>query len=210
MPRAQSEDALSEDHSKLADELLSDLEQVEKELGRNGHQTWRRAWCRALFAFIEGDLAYAKRLRLLTDYWILDESAELGLQDTKLITTRNGGSRHVKAYMPLKDAIRATIDAFAAHSGAQPPVPHDDPGWAKLADCITIRNRVVHPKTFTDLMISDDEMRLLHGVALWYLDAMTLAQQLYASAQLRRLRARLKRAKQYYRRQPPDQDMPAK
>ena len=191
---------MSDDDDLLFEELAADVALLEKQIRLEDAQVWRRSWCRAIFAWIEGELASAKALRLTHDYWILEEEQELAVRDLRRVAAGTHAEKVRTAFLPLVDAAKLTVQAYAAHSGGPNPIAPDDPAWLKLATAVKIRNRVVHPKRHADLHMSDDEARLLQDASSWFFTSLLSVQDLYFRAEAHRLRARTKRATRYFRR----------
>jgi len=199
---------MPDDDDLLFEELAADVELLQGQIRFEDAQVWRRAWCRALFALIEGELASAKELRLTHDYWILEEEQELAMRDLRRVGRDDGSGDLRILFLPLVDAAKLTIQAYAVYSAAPNPIAMDDPAWLKLAAAAKIRNRIVHPKRHADLHLSDDEIRLMEDASGWFLASLLSVQDLYLRAEAHRLHARAKRARTALRRKRKPSDIP--
>lgn len=134
-------------------------------------QPWRRAYIRALFAYIEG-ITYRMKAQAFSAYTaggaqytreelaiILEES--YSLNDKGEVVTRS-------IFNSTHKNVRFAFNMYARAWGVIFILDCSDHKWASFKKAIGIRNRVTHPKTLADLNVSDEDMQILREGAYWY------------------------------------------
>ena len=156
---------------KLAAVLVADLDEATPDLTSDRH---RRAFVRAVFAYVEGTLSGLKGI--LVEYGDLFGSqfsvGEAALLAEEAYGLKEDGSiRVTQSFLRVAENIRFTLALAAKVSGSPTSVRYDDEGWAGFKESIRIRNRLMHPRSVADLMLSDAEMVAVHNARAWYKNA---------------------------------------
>jgi hypothetical protein len=131
------------------------------------HQATRRTWVRTFCSQLEA-FAYATKqmvadLHGLPFVQLTDEDFAF-LRETAM--TRNGGAKKPR-FLPLKDNLkhlalttaRAMAFKYEFDSGSD---------WTALLSAIAIRDRLVHPKKASDMIVTDDELKIVSKAQDWY------------------------------------------
>jgi len=74
------------------------------------------------------------------------------------------------ARLTLRDNVKVSLRALAALRNPRLP-PLDlgqSAGWARLMEVETVRDRITHPKTANDLIVSTPECIAFNEAVLWY------------------------------------------
>jgi hypothetical protein len=151
-----------------------DVSRAGKMLAESGEDFYRRAFVRAIFAFIEADVWGRKRVALflhersaakplLTVAEILivsEESASLGQDGSVSVTSPR---------LQLLPNLRFSFRVFAAAFDVQNyQLEVGDVGWSDLRRAVDIRDRLMHPKGVKDFEVSDEEIVICGGAISWY------------------------------------------
>jgi hypothetical protein len=154
---------------KIVGVLQSDLDEIEQRLKNDDSQVWRRTYYRTFFAYLEGQAHALKQLFLFYDWWTVDLDTEYKIRNQRRIQNKDGSIKIVDSYIPLVQNIKLLFKAFAVASDIEPIILYDDKSWELLAKAASVRNRIVHPKKSEDLVITDEEIRLIKYVGGWFL-----------------------------------------
>ena len=141
----------------LDDRMWDEFDALEKELGgdlsffrrtlryrRDPH--WRRAYCRSLSAYFEAVTSWMARYTIFFYH-----PAQLADEERQRLEARLSA---------IERAFHA-IDLFTDTAGARSPLERGSSQWQALSCFIKIRNRLVHPKRRSDVLISDDDLRCI-------------------------------------------------
>jgi hypothetical protein len=137
-------DGLDRDFDGLVRELTSELPFFRRTKRHNKSQLWRRAYCRAVSAYLEAITSWMARYTIF-----LYHPGQLG--DEERATLENW------KLSALKRAFHA-LDLFTNTSGAESPLQRHSTEWVSLDRLIKIRNRITHPKSTDDLLVTDDDL----------------------------------------------------
>jgi hypothetical protein len=139
--------------------LIGDVNAARTRLDQMDSPMARRDLVRATFSAVEGLLWRLKQR-------VLDHASQYGslsIHDLAALmeesyNVRNDGSVNPQTrYLPTATSIRVTVRA-AQHLFNEYKLDFGHVGWACLQRAIDVRNRIMHPKTPTDLFVSDDEV----------------------------------------------------
>jgi len=98
----------------------------------------------------------------------LSPLADLALRERSYIVTNDGDLVEQVRFVTLSATIRLTIkQAMLIEPDLSVDFSHV--GWARFKSAITIRNRVTHPKTIADLLISSTDMQTINQAFTWML-----------------------------------------
>jgi hypothetical protein len=152
------------------DQATWELEIIEDEQFR------RRTLIRTLFAVIEGTIFALKHL-LLEEHrvGILDLSpAEYAvLAEESYRVDQRGKLRGSVRYPSLKGNIKFTFSMYALARGASSEFTKplaEDSRWQSFCNAIDIRNRLMHPKSADDLIVSDLEWKDVQASREWFFE----------------------------------------
>jgi hypothetical protein len=135
--------------------IWDEFDALERELGgdivffrRTRHHSrsphWRRAYCRALSAYFEAMTSWMGRYTIL-----FYPPGQLG----------DGERQTLEARLSASERAFHAIDLFTDTAGARSPLERGSSQWTALIRFIAIRNRLVHPKCHSDVLVSDDDLR---------------------------------------------------
>lgn len=131
----------------------------------------RRAYVRAVFAFIEG---VTHRMKLLA-FEEKDKpnvnfsAAELAfLLEEDFDLTDKGEVISMSARISLTKNIRFAFKAIARAYSINYDLKVDDHGWDALRKAAKVRDKLMHPKTPEDLIISIDDIDLIIKGSTWF------------------------------------------
>jgi hypothetical protein len=123
----------------------------------------RRTYVRSLFALMEG-LNYCQR-RLALEHPGFSASARARAS----AAAKRGAAEAKKMHLGrAAAATRVSFATFAAAHGVSNPLVCSDPGWQDYLAAITVRNRITHPRSGPDCVISDEDLALVRRVHRWY------------------------------------------
>jgi hypothetical protein len=149
-------------NSSIGQEALwREFDALQRELGRDVQffihtkrhkksQHWRRAYSRAVAAYLEAITAWMARYVVLEYY-----PSELS----------EGERRTLEARLSTLQRAFNSLDLFTNVVGAKSPLVQDSTEWQALAAMIRIRNRVTHPKHAEDVYLSDDDLNAIYRAA---------------------------------------------
>ena len=167
---------------KTLDELLEVsgvlLQDIESLVAAYRHdwssQPLRRMFVRAYWSMIEGEVFCTKQFTL--------RACELGgkglsaeervfLSETRVVVDANGTEVlkhvHVDTLSNLKETLK--IAASKLEVDWSPNFGTQD--WEKLSCSLDLRHRITHPKTITELTISDSELDIHKDAFAWFLES---------------------------------------
>lgn len=150
--------------------LVGDCDIAFKRLKSEDSQTNRRALIRAIFAAIEGlvwrlkqDIySHSNRLSALTAH---EQAAML---EEGYNVDKNGIVSAIPRFLPLPSKIRLVVRIVQRYRPDY-TLDFNHQGWANLKSSVDVRNRIIHPKSLTDLEISDDEISEALSAFNWML-----------------------------------------
>lgn len=132
----------------------------------------RRAAFRAAFAWIEGTVYFLKQCAIkysrLTDASFSD--GELAVLLEKQYNLKDTGNvKETDLYLESKSNLRFAFWAFAKSRRVEFRIDASGQEWEGFRRAVHIRHRLTHPKSLSDLTVSDDDMALLKAVRAWFL-----------------------------------------
>jgi hypothetical protein len=148
----------------LAEDVISALERR----ALHDTQSSRRDLIRTLFVAIEGSVwelrEHVRDIAASIDG--LSPLMAMALKETSYIVTENGRLIEQPRFIPLASMIRL-VTSFAKELNPHLAVEFDGEGWADFKRSNKIRNRVTHPKSLDDLMISSEDLTIAWSGFLW-------------------------------------------
>ncbi|HZF46195.1 MAG TPA: hypothetical protein VEZ26_07665 [Sphingomonadaceae bacterium] len=125
---------------------------------------------RSIFAAVEGSVwlyrqhvtSIAKSIEAIT------REEELALAETAYLVNANGTISEQMRFIPLPALIRLTT-RIANRVDPRTGTRFDVPGWESFQRAIAIRNRITHPKTKSDLLVSERDVDTCYAAFFWLL-----------------------------------------
>jgi len=150
--------------------LIGDVLAARERLAAEDSQLHRREVIRITFVAVEG-LTWLLRehVRIASrTMGLLTPTADLALREqTFSITDKGDIIEHVR-YVTLPTVIKLTAkQALRVEPSLE--IRFDNNGWENLRTSISTRNRITHPKSATDLAISNDDLSIAESGLTWML-----------------------------------------
>lgn len=144
---------------KIRDILLEDLAKTVKRVEEDMEdECWRRMVIRTAETVIDVVCYYLKQTTLRFNETIKKKLTEdqisflIGIKKCEI----SGEVIEMPYKISVKDNIKRTFKEFAALFGIRYIIA-DDKEWTECLDTIDIRHRITHPKTSTDLKVSEED-----------------------------------------------------
>ena len=156
---------------QLYDALWGDIAFSEAMLQEKDVQPIRRQLVRAAFALIEASTFYLKQLALSASK---DSSEELHravramLADESYEVQSDGRVRVRNARIPTLANIRLSLNAVAVYVAPGYEPRWGESGWEAMRNSLKVRDRLMHPKSVTDLVVIDEELAKTRRALEWY------------------------------------------
>ncbi len=157
-------------------EIMKDISVTEKLLKENNTQEYRRIHIRILFTSLESVLSIIKDITQELLFSNFDKGGELNIQKASLLDNysyrigKTGKIKRVNNIISFKDNTAFTLRSFAEEAGVSINF-FGDSGWQSFQEAIKIRNKITHPKIEKDLLISDENMKVLGNAQRWFMDS---------------------------------------
>lgn len=134
-------------------------------------QSDRRDLMRASFAAIEGLVwVYRKHVEgVAGDSDEMSPITKMAFSDLTYRVTEKGVIEHQTRFTTMTAMIKFTTNE-AKKLSPKLKVDFGVQGWTDLLAFIAIRNRITHPKTLTELRISDDDLKIAMSALFWVLN----------------------------------------
>ena len=167
------------------DELLDDLLKLNNLLIENpGNNCYRRAFVRSLYSHIEAVCYIWKKTALISDN--IDillgkvKKRRLSREEIALINeesyylTNSGEAKIRDSYVEATKNFKFAFKVYSRVTGKNLKLNYSEEGWRCYKEGIKIRNRLTHPKTMSDLYISEKDEKLLNEVIDWFYGTLIL------------------------------------
>jgi hypothetical protein len=131
-------------------------------------RNWVRTFCSQVDAF-----AYSTKQMLAS----MAEFPGVTLTPHEVVLLREeayeiGNNGEVKLrgdrFVPIRTNLRFVAKICSRAFGISYELDTGGPGWNALDDAFTIRNRLVHPKAFQDMYVTDDELKIVGLAQDWF------------------------------------------
>lgn len=131
----------------------------------------RRNYVKTVFSSIEGILFSMKRI-LLSHYKELSDEEIIKLQEYKLVGANENKLKKELFLLRMKDNVKFVIRTYekVKTNGFVTNLKAGD--WKKFILSIKIRNRITHPKHSSDLLISEDELKIVQEAYDWFFNVL--------------------------------------
>ncbi|HQS70999.1 MAG: hypothetical protein B7Y36_04195 [Novosphingobium sp. 28-62-57] len=144
----------------------NDIQQARRELVRSVHATIDGV----VWAFREHVRSSAREMDMLT------AAEEAVLSETSFQVNERGMISAQTRYLPLLGAVRlAARIATKINSNFTPDFGGSD--WRGFIEAVATRNRLTHPKTISDLEVTDEEANQVIGSFFWLLEMAVAAME---------------------------------
>lgn len=161
-----------EDGFALVNELIAEVAAVVDLRGTLDDGHWARVVLRSLFALLEGFISRFKGRALQAQrYGNVTFSPKLLriLEEGEAVTRDDGTVEWEQVRPRTSDNLRVAVRAYATTLNTGTPLG----GEARLPTEFTIalkaRNRVTHPKTPSDLIVTAEELRAAAKILTWFM-----------------------------------------
>ena len=177
------------EYNELIDILGSDCAHCEKQWRSDpSNQFNRRSYVRAGFAYVEGHVFKLKQWALgLDDYkqglrarygpnpyvdsTMFSFGERLVLSEESFEVDDKGEVYSQSRFVRLDKNIKFAFRAISRAHDIEFKLDLGDSGWGDFKKAIEIRNRITHPKSVSELSLSNAEMETTHNGFSWYLGA---------------------------------------
>jgi hypothetical protein len=151
--------------------LLSDVIAAFDRHHESGSQANKREFIRTAFAAIEGLTWIFREHAIETAQHTaqLKRDEEIALSEISYQISESGRITRQQRYLPLLATIRLTA-RIANRVAPEYEIDFSNDAWDKLRQTIRIRNRITHPKTAQDLILTEDDIRISLAALFWFLE----------------------------------------
>ena len=131
----------------------------------------RRVVVRVFASAVEGETYHLKqhclkRLDSNPAFYTAGEAAVL--QESSYYLDKDSTVLARPQFFSTPENFHFVLKAFAKDTLPNLDIREDTAGWAKFKNAFHIRNRVTHPKTDADLVISDADLECIQRAFLWF------------------------------------------
>jgi len=166
---------------RMLSELLTDVEEGYRELeGNRESQRLRRTVVRAVFVCIEG------LCEILSYHGFPSESETERPLTAKELKVMDG------RVVDLKERIKCGFSVFSKAKGFEFSLDIQEPRYSAFIKAKGVRTRVVHPKKFSDLIVSLEDMAAVTSAYLWAHEEFTRAMRAWSENELSQLPAEVR------------------
>jgi len=131
-------------------------------------QSERRVLVRAIFAFVEG-LSYSLRVSLLEQHSkTLKASEIMALNEEQLDITNSGDVRVKSIKASLMSLVCLTVKQYSKCYAEKLKLECAGSGFEGLVSSVRVRDRLMHPRSDIDLIITDEEITRAVLGFLWF------------------------------------------
>lgn len=166
-------------------ELIDEVAFFLNKLGTEDSQPMRRAFCRSVFQFVDGIASDLKQdVARNESPELIGDSTYLALLDKRKVGSA-GKERIVIARQGFAKNIRFAFDVFGWTAGVDIDLTAEPENWQRFNRCISIRNRVVHPRGLKDMQISKGEVIEMVKTFIWLKETLIKANEEVGTSWLR-------------------------
>ena len=119
-------------------------------------QTCRRTLIRCACAFVEGTLSFMKVATLPAANFF---GISLSENETEFITGRGKKTGKPIPFPPFQENLKETLKVFMKAHTVSIQIKYDEPGFKDLHEMFKLRNRLMHPKSLSDVGVSDEVLK---------------------------------------------------
>lgn len=151
--------------------LLHDVIDGLRRARQDSSQGVRRDLIRTMFAAIEGS-AWGYRQHVSSIAKSIDELSpmmDMAFSESTYFVSETGKLEQQTRFISLTAMIRFTT-RVAQQFSPDLHIDFGDKSWAEFQQAIAIRNRITHPKSMSDLEITDDDISTVTSSLFWLLE----------------------------------------
>jgi hypothetical protein len=151
--------------------LYEDVELAERMWSEQDSQFWRRTFIRSVFALIEGFTYRLKQVALEASkkFSIELSKSEIALLLEESYEVNDKGHAETKPdYIQLPKNIKFAFRMYSHAYSLNYQLKIDDDGWLSFKEALKVRNRLTHPKSTSDVSVSDQDMSYAETAAIWF------------------------------------------
>lgn len=152
--------------------LNEDVENANKLMLENDTQFSRRMYLRSFFALIEGNAFRQRELALSVHKHkknCFNEEEVIALEEKEIRIIDNGNVEVKKKIVQFFPLFKLSNKSYCKAFNKKLP-DYANNGWNQLQKAVEIRNRITHPKSKEELVISDDDLEIINEAKCWYSD----------------------------------------
>lgn len=157
--------------SEVQESLGRDVLVCTKMLGQEDNPFWRRTLVRTSFAFIEGMVHRMKQLafEVYSYEGISLSRSEVAMLLEESYELNDKGEAISKAnYMHITKNARFAFKSLARAYRVNHELNVDDAGWDNFKKALKIRDRLMHPKSSSDLIVDDRDVAIVDTAVGWF------------------------------------------
>lgn len=150
--------------------LNNDVRHFWQILDKDDSQIIRRTYIRALFAAIEAslyqakmNLIYANKMEYIS---LLPEELVLLSEKTCHIDDK-GNAKLINKFSPFRNTFLFIYNTIFRYANTAYQIDKKDKHWSNFIIILETRNRLMHPKSISDLNVNDLELKRAKEVAMW-------------------------------------------
>ena len=153
----------------IMEQMAADMHAVSCAVSRGPHEYLRRVYVRTLFATIEADVFQRKQLALLGHgkTHTFDSSELAVLRELQFNVQHSGEIVESPKYIPLPANYRLSFKLAAKVIGSRFQLDCSRQEWQDFVYCVGVRNRITHPKTAQDIVVTVQDLKRARSVADW-------------------------------------------
>lgn len=166
-----------EQHAELANLFTvaaADIIHLRERLSEADSPTDRRALVRSVFAFVESML-FALKHEALRHSSVFPASEIALLREEAYELADDGQAVTRPARLTLTRNLKFTFAAFAKAWRTKSRLELGDAGWQNFQTALKVRDRLMHPKSISDLDVSDEEIRIVNHASMWFIGTYAIA-----------------------------------
>jgi hypothetical protein len=156
---------------KLFELLFEDAFYFKEQLEKQDNQFMRRAYVRSVFAAIEGNTFNMKQTALLVGR---RAGADFSEEDIALLKEESydlndkGEAYSQTKFIQLPKNVRFAFKTYAHAFQVNFELKVDDKGWMNFKEALDLRHRLTHPKSVTDINVTDADLTKVKVAEEWY------------------------------------------
>ncbi|MBK9579435.1 MAG: hypothetical protein IPK50_16555 [Fibrobacterota bacterium] len=153
--------------------LIEDAHWCDEILRTSDSQSARRAYARSLFALIEGTIWVFKSVLLGLNN---EKAIEINIQELAILSEESfslnekGEPKTITKFLPLPSNLLFVAKCIDRYFGIKIDLNTGSNKWRAFKASQSIRNRVMHPKSKLEFMITDEEIATLENTCSWFSD----------------------------------------
>ena len=149
--------------------LVDDMRAASCAVQRGTHEYLRRVYIRTLFATIEADVFQRKQLALIGHgkTHTFEDSELAVLREVQYNVQGSGRISETPKYIPLSANYRLSYVLAAKVIRSRFKLDCSGKEWQDFKHCIDLRNKITHPKTDSDIVVTKNDLLRAQAVASW-------------------------------------------